>query len=200
MAIGMDGVIPLPEIEHRWLQGVKARYLADASAVVVFQQLGPMGTDDVARLMGMAEADCHARGMAIGVRKRILQVVMEAVDNLQRHKLPIMAGGSFALLVRDGRGYRLATGNAVPYATGLVLADRITVLNMMEPQDLKDQYLKTLANNLRSRRGGAGLGLLTLARKSTAALKVSCSQLGPFTTYFMLEVEVDVQEGRLTVV
>ncbi len=196
----MDGVIPLPEIEHRWLQEVKNRFLSDASAVVVFQHLGAVGTDDVARLMGMAEADCVARGMAIGVRKRILQVVMEAVDNLQRHKLPIMSGGSFALLVHHGRGYRLATGNAVPFAAGLVLADRISVLNMMEPQDLKEQYLKSLANNLRSRRGGAGLGLLTLARKSTIPLKGSCSPLGPFTTYFMLEAAVEVQEGRLTVV
>ncbi|MBZ0205517.1 MAG: DUF6272 family protein [Flavobacteriales bacterium] len=186
----MDHAIPLPEMGHRWLDRTRSRFLADPSAILIFEHSGSVHPETVPEFLELAEQHSHAHGDPVLVRKRLMHVLVEAVDNLSRHALGILNDASFALLVRDRSGYRLATGNAVPYATGMLLSHRVEVLNLMGQEDLKEHYLKVLAGNARSSNGGAGLGLLTLARKSAGPLVTSSDPLGPFTSYFTFEMRV----------
>ena len=55
---------------------------------------------------------------------------------------------------------------------------------------------RTPACGGRSSNGGAGLGLLTMARKSAPPLVVLSDLLGPFTSYFTIEVRVGMDEDR----
>lgn len=190
----MDSLLPLFEIGHRSIGRAKSRLLSGRSPVVVFEHLGVLSGDHLPRLLAAAEDHMKAADEPTGVRKRLLYVLVEAMDNLGRHGLELMGDATFALLVRDQDGYRLATGNVVPCATGLVLSERVAVLNMMGREDLKAHYLKMLAGTGRSGKGGAGLGLLTLARKSTSPIMMSCERLGPFTSYFTLEVRVGMHD------
>ncbi|MBK6891554.1 MAG: hypothetical protein IPH00_00020 [Flavobacteriales bacterium] len=50
--------------------------------------------------------------------------------------------------------------------------------------------MKLLTNDSRSTNGGAGLGLLTLARKSVRPILTTSDTLGPFTSYFSFELPV----------
>lgn len=189
----MDYAVPLPEMGHRWLSRAKTRFLSDPAAEVVLEHAGALPADGVPLLLRQAEERSHAEGDSIVLRKRLMHVVVEAVDNLCRHALGILGEASFALLVRDPAGYRLATGNAVPYATGMLLAHRVEILNLMDKQDLRDHHMMLLAGDARSANGGAGLGLLTLARKSAGPLVVTTDTLGPFTSYFTIEVRVGAE-------
>lgn len=172
-----------------WLDRAKARLLNMPGATVVWAHCGPVRPDDLTTMLAVAEEHSLVHGAALGMRKRMLQVVVEAVDNLQRHAMGAMGEADFALLVHDRHGYRLATGNAVPCSTGAVLMNRVEILNLMGPEDVKGHYMRVLAMNARTANGGAGLGLFTLARKGSA-LSASCASLGPFTSYFTLEVRV----------
>jgi len=184
-----DPSMPLSHMGQLWLDRAKARMLQVPDAIVVWAHCGPVGPDILTALLAGAEEHSLAHGESLGMRKRMLQVVVEAVDNLQRHAMGAMGEADFALLVHDRRGYRLATGNAVPSSTGAVLMNRVEILNLMGPEDVKGHYMRVLAMNARTANGGAGLGLFTLARKGSA-LSASCASLGPFTSYFTLEVSV----------
>ena len=186
----MTYTIPLPEMGQRWLDKTKSSFLTDPSAMLVLQHSGAVCPSKVPDMLELAEAQSHANGDPVLVRKRLMHVLVEAVDNLSRHALGILNDASFALLVRDSAGYRLATGNAVPFATGMLLAHRVEILNLMAREDLKEHYMKLLAGDARSANGGAGLGLLTLARKSASPLVATSDTLGPFTSYFTLEIRV----------
>ncbi|MBX2981970.1 MAG: DUF6272 family protein [Flavobacteriales bacterium] len=186
----MTYAIPLPEMGQRWLDRTKSRFLADPTATLVMEHSGAVIPEEVPSMLELAEAQCYAHGDPVLVRKRLMHVLVEAVDNLSRHALGILNEASFALLVRDSSGYRMATGNAVPFATGMLLAHRVEILNLMAREDLKEHYMKLLAGDARSSNGGAGLGLLTLARKSAGPLVVNSDTLGPFTSYFTLEMRV----------
>ncbi len=186
----MEHAIPLPEMGPRWLDKTKTRFLADPSAALILEHSGVVRPDAVSGMLEQAEVHSYANGDPVVLRKRLMHVLVEAVDNLSRHALGILGDASFALLVRDSAGYRMATGNAVPFATGMLLAHRVEILNMMAREDLKEHYMKLLAGDARSSNGGAGLGLLTLARKSAGPLLASSDTLGPFTSYFTLEMRV----------
>lgn len=185
----MDSSMPLSAMGRLWMDRAKARLLQVPDAIVVWAHCGPVGPDVLTALLAGAEEHSLAHGEALGMRKRMLQVVVEAVDNLQRHGMGAMCEADFALLVHDRHGYRLATGNAVPCSTGAVLMNRVEILGLMGPEDIKGHYMRVLAMNARTANGGAGLGLFTLARKGSA-LSASCASLGPFISYFTLEVSV----------
>lgn len=188
----MELAIPLPD-GHRWLDRVKARYLTDPACEVIMEHRGIVDEADVVRLVALAEDHSRSHKDPGAVTKRLLNVLLEAIDNLNRHGMRIMSDATFALLVRDATGYRLATGNAVPCAVGAVLAERVSILNMMGPDDLKAHHLKLLSGQAWTARGGAGLGLLKLARKSATPLEMACDRLGPFTSFFTLELRIGEQ-------
>jgi hypothetical protein len=99
------------------------------------------------------------------------------------------------MLVHDAKGYLLATGNAVPPATATLLTHRMGILNQMDPQDLREHFLKLLANNSRTQEGGSGLGLLAIARRSTRPMVARTSSLGPYTAFLSFEWRVEGEEG-----
>lgn len=185
----MELALPPSDGLH-WLGRVKERYLTDPACQLVLEHSGAVLEADVLRLISLVESQIRSNDEPVSVKKRLVNVIVEALDNLNRHGLEPLDEATFALLVRDGQGYRLTTGNAVPHVVGALLSERVAILNMMGKEDLKEHYLKLLAGRARTARGGAGLGLLKLARKSRAPLGMACHRLGPFTTFFTLEVRV----------
>lgn len=186
----MEHAIPLPEMSQRRLDQARLRLLVEPSDRLVFEHSGAIHGDLISNMLDQVEAQCHASGDPVMLRKRLMHVLVESVDNMRRHALGILADASFAILVRNRDGYCFITGNAVPIATALLLAKRVELLNAMEMVDLKEHYMRLLTNNSRSTNGGAGLGLLTLARKSMRPIITTSDTLGPFTSFFSFELQV----------
>lgn len=147
-------------------------------------------------MLELAEAHCRLSNDPVTVRKRMVRVLLEAADNICRHANGMLGGSSFVLLVRDEAGLVLATGNVVPAASAVLLAHRLGILNSMGREDLHEHYLKLLARSDRPRNGGAGLGLLTMARKTARPIVATAEPMGPFTSYFTLEMRVATEPGQ----
>lgn len=190
----MEPALPLPEMGQRWLEQARARMLTDPCAVVVIEHSGVVTGENLTSMVAKAEQHSLVMDDPTSIRKRMMQVLVEAVDNLNRHGLGLLGEATFALLVRDRLGYCLTTGNAVPHALAMVLSKRVEILNMMAQEDLKEHYLKLLSVPGRSANGGAGLGLFTLARKGRLPIMASFDSVGPFTSYFTLEVRISLKE------
>jgi hypothetical protein len=60
----------------------------------------------------------------------------------------------------------------------------------MDEGDLRVHYMKLLANDGRTERGGAGLGLLTMARKSARPMVARTLPRDDDSAYFALELAV----------
>ncbi len=120
-----------------------------------------------------------------------MNVLVEALENVHHHSLGSHREAAFALLVRDAKGFRLAFGNAVPLAMAALITHRVGILNEMDEADLKEHYLKLLSNSARSEHGGAGLGLLTMARKSTKPIVVRTTKMCPEAAFLTMELRVE---------
>lgn len=189
----MESTTPLPleEVGQHWLDDSLMRCRQEAPVQVVFAFHGGMDQDRVQELIAQAEASSLAREDGVSTRKRMINVLVEALENVHHHSLTSHRAAAFALLVRDPRGYRMAFGNAVPLASAALITHRVGILNEMDEADLKEHYLKLLSNSARSEHGGAGLGLLTMARKSVKPLTVRTSRLGPEAAFLTFELRVE---------
>lgn len=149
-----------------------------------------MGHADVEHSIGVAEAFSLARQDHKGLRKRLVNVLVEALENLSKHVAEGDRDTTFARLERSSLGYRLVLGNALPIAVAAVLLNRVEILNDMDEADLKEHYLNLLKNDGRTASGGAGLGLVTLARKSGRSLKASSYPINEMQCLLVMEVHI----------
>ncbi len=157
---------------------------------VVLRLTGVVGHAELERFVQHAEAWSLEAADGVVTRKRLLNVLVEALENLRTHTDPALAHTSFAVLKADEQAYTLLVGNAMPSASAAVVSHRIEVLNAMSEPDLKQHYLLLLGNTGRTDRGGAGLGLITIARKSARPLNVTSRVRDEATRYLILEARI----------
>lgn len=158
--------------------------------MVVFHHQGDLDHALVRSLLQLAEKASVCAGDAITLRKRLFNVLVEALENMHKHAPKEHRDSVFAILVDRGDGYRMIIGNAVPLASAALLVHRVGILNEMEEVDLKEHFLRLLSNDGRTERGGAGLGLITMARKSARPMVPHMLPRDEHTAYFALEVSV----------
>lgn len=159
-------------------------------AVIVLHHAGAIDHALLEQLVERAEAWSLEASDSVVSRKRLLNVLVEALENLRVHTEPHLAASALALLVADEEAYRLFVGNALPAATAELLLNRVEVINAMSDADLKEHFLRLLSSEGRTERGGAGLGLLTLGRKSARPLVTHDFARDAHTRYLVLEVRV----------
>lgn len=180
----------LMEVGQQWLEDSLARCQEDPACEVVFAFQGVMDHEQVQRLIAQAESCSLSHGDGVAPRKRMINVLVEGLENVHHHSLGSHREAAFALCVHDSRGYKLAFGNAVPLAMAALITHRVGILNEMDEADLKEHYLKLLSNSARSEHGGAGLGLLTMARKSVKPLVVRTAKLCPQAAFLAMEARI----------
>ena len=174
----------------RWLEEARIRLVDGPGTRVVFAHIGALDHAALEQLVALAEKTSLENMDATNTRKRLVNVLLEGLENLHHHPLDGLRGTTMALLVDTPKGYRFAMGNALPNATAALLAHRVDVLNEMDQEDLKEHYLKLLSNEARSEHGGAGLGLLTMARKSDRPMIVRTAVMDSAIAYLSLELGI----------
>jgi hypothetical protein len=183
---------PIGSMSHlpHWSLPISARLREQDGGEVLFEHFGPVDHAVVERLLALAEVRSLAQLDPLPLRKRLFNILVEGLENLHHHALEVHKATSWALVVRAAGEYRLSFGNAMPQARATLLAHRVEILNEMSEEDLKAQYMQLLANDARTERGGAGLGLYTMARKSERPLVTHWLPLDQHTVHFVLELKV----------
>lgn len=149
-----------------------ARIATDPDQRLVFAHRGPVDHAVAGRLLALVEKASVEANDAVGLRKRLFSVVMEGLENMHRYAQQGSPERCFAILAEGATGYRLWLGNAASAEAADALANKVAQINAMDEVALKAHYLAVLGNGLRTSQGGAGLGLLTMARKSGAPLSL----------------------------
>ncbi|MBI1267750.1 MAG: hypothetical protein GC193_10020 [Cryomorphaceae bacterium] len=143
-------------------------------------------------LLDVAERKLTLMGCATGTRKRAFHILVECLQNLQKHSTAKKdePGNGVVIMVSTPEGIRIATGNAVPKDIYPELQSRIDQLNDLEPEKRKKEYQDQLVNGKISDVGGAGLGFIDIARKSGNELEYSFSPMDEERLFFCFNVKV----------
>jgi hypothetical protein len=134
-------------------------------------------------------------------RKKISFLIAECFQNIVRHsdeedkaaigfKLPEM------FLLRNRRSmHHLVTTNIVKNQDKEKLTKSIDHLKTLTKAELKALYLEVFTNESHSEKGGAGLGLIEMARKSGTAPTYKFEALGNNFSNFFFQVNVLPQDA-----
>ena len=93
-------------------------------------------------------------------------------------------------MAKNVTGYSIITGNFVEGNEVNQLQNRLEEINSMNKDEIKELYKSVLANGEMSEKGGGGLGMIDIARKSGEKLDFGFIPFGENKSFFSLNVKV----------
>ena len=106
-------------------------------------------------------------------RKRVYFLMAESYQNIVRHGIQKdgkEVSGTFGVINREGQ-FHIFSSNQVSEEAAMNVEGQLKELNQLDKVELKKKYLETLNHGTMSQQGGAGLGLIEMARKSEYPLQ-----------------------------
>lgn len=132
-------------------------------------------SQDVIVSLGEVVRSEVAAGSNSVLAKRAFTVFVEMAQNVLHYSLERGAGGKGKgrfILLRGSDGFHLLTCNIIDAARMDYLRQRVGEINRMGPSELKSSYLSKRRQLIPEANGGAGLGLMDIARRSGKPLGI----------------------------
>jgi hypothetical protein len=118
--------------------------------------------------------------------------VLESLQNVSRHSDQSQhADMSLVVYSRTDKGYTVTTGNVLPSANINDLKVKLDEINNLQTNEIRNVYRQMLSTSEFSNKGGAGLGLIEMAKKTGNKLDYDFVPLDNEFSYFILSKTVD---------
>lgn len=127
------------------------------------------------------------------IRKRVVNVIMECLGNLANHSYQTngWSDNSSIILSQTKEHYLVEASNRITKEEKPLLAERLNTVNTLDKEQLRELYSEVLSSDVESPKGGAGLGLIDMSRKSNGQkLGYQFSPLDDGTYMFHLQIRV----------
>ncbi len=163
----------------------------------------PFRDAQTARLIELAEAVSERQGLSKAVKARLAFVLVEAFQNIIRHRPPVRGPEAFStfLFLSGPSGQQVITRNPVAVQDLPPLRSALAGVQGRTADELKALFLQGLQSNATTAKGGAGLGLIEMTRRSGRDLVhdmvASDEGLHRFTLQVLLGDAAPLQAGQV---
>jgi len=177
---------------------VNEYYSELSTSDVIYSIKGGITSDIINGVLENVEAKLVAVDVDGRIRKKVYNVLVESLQNLFHHieDIPHEQFGihenKFGILIvrkRDG-GFLITTGNFITSGRIKPLKDKIEKINSLSQDELKDMYKFILNHQKLTAKGGGGLGLVDIARKTGNKLDYSFFDVNGEYYFFRLDIFV----------
>jgi len=133
------------------------------------------------------------------LRKKVYNVLVESLQNLYHHvdRVPVsfedQSSEKFGLLKvnKVNGGYKIITGNFVLTEHVEKLEEKIKRINRSSHEEIKELYKFILNHQRISAKGGGGLGLVDIVRKTGNKLEYNFKEYDDKYSFFYLDIYVN---------
>jgi hypothetical protein len=159
---------------------------------------GEITSELLSTILQMLESKLDKMAEEPKVKKKVYNVLVECLQNLYHHNDGASNGNiefdkrsSIFLIGRnDHSDYKIITGNYILKDNINHFKNHLDKINAMNKDELKSFYLETLSNESYSTKGGGGLGMIDIARKSGQKIEYSFSNIDDDYSFFSMTVNV----------
>lgn len=172
---------------------VERSFAPSSERKLLLSHFGEFTSTKTEYLIKIVEALALEEGAKRRIMRRLCTVMIESIQNISIHGARDQQGQlqSFLAITKEDDSFLLTTGNLLLAEDLGLLEYKLAELNKLERPALRKEYIETLSNENFNYKGGAGLGFLTIAKKSHNPLSYKLSQLDDTLAYFILEVRID---------
>ena len=159
---------------------------------VILTYEGIFDQEIIKSFLGMTEKKLTDDGIDETIRRRLFNVLMEALQNISKHQNIRNAKDSNAifLLGISEESYYVITGNYMETEKISIIKTKLDLINSLDKEGLKEIYKKARLGSVISEVGGAGLGFIDMARKSGNKLDYQFQQVDENNSFFVLKATI----------
>jgi hypothetical protein len=159
---------------------------------LMFVYRGVVTNENSVNLLMLLEKEMENSEFGFVGRKRLFMFVLESLQNVSRHSNKSQhAGMSLVAYSKTDNGYTVTTGNVLPTSSIIDLKVRLDEINNLETKEIRNVYRQMLSTAEFSNKGGAGLGLIEMAKKTGNKLDYDFVPIDDEFSYFILSKTVD---------
>lgn len=159
------------------------------SSELEYSYRGKFDNSIVEKILSLTECNLSEINETTSLKKRVYFILVEGLQNITRHQeISLKDWDAFFMICRRPEAYYITLGNVVNKNSVGLLRKKIDTINKMGADQLKDYSRLVLKMGSFSSKGGAGLGLIEMARKSSKPLLYDFIELGNGLYYFYLHV------------
>jgi hypothetical protein len=151
------------------------------------------------RILDLAETNMNITGESSKTQKRVFFIMVESLQNITRHqdnkKEAEEATQSFFVMQNTGKEYQISSGNVIESSKVEEVKGKLEKVNSLGQDELKEYFKEVLSTTGISEKGGAGLGLIEMARRSGNKLAFDFRTVNEAMSYFYFQVLIS-QEQR----
>lgn len=130
------------------------------------------------------------------IKKKVYNILVECLQNLYHHRDEMKRPGkedesaAIFMIGKDKESYNIITGNYIKTDRVSKLKSRIDMVNSLDKDGLKKLYKEILNDPTRSEKGGGGLGIIDIARKSGHQLNYDFMEVDSSYSFFSLYIKI----------
>ena len=167
---------------------------------VFFAHMGKISSDQINSILEEIEQKFVAFATNIKIRKKVYNIMVESLQNLFHHSdnvpedLVETLGSRLGMIVvkLNDNEFRMTVGNFVSSDKVKFLSEKIEKINSLSSDELKEMYKFILNYQKLSSKGGGGLGLIDIARKSEQKLGYKFYPYNEKFYFYRLDIFVSI--------
>jgi hypothetical protein len=171
---------------------------------VFFTYDGNIASGQINIILEKVEEKLVSASISVKVRRKILNIMVESLQNLFHHSddvpedLVQTYGKRYGMIVitRKDDDFHITVGNFVSSDKVKYLSEKIEKINSLTENELKEMYKFILNYQKLSSKGGGGLGLIDMARKSDKKLEYSFYPYNEKYCFYRLDIFVSNLESN----
>lgn len=160
---------------------------------VLISHYGPLSYEEIGYLLNKMTAILDRYAFGITVKKKVYAAMVESLENIYKHQDVIDGNQNFLpkfSLQLDDKFICLTASNSIINSKTISLKERLDKVNMLDKNGLKDYYKEIILSGNVSQKGGAGLGIVNIAKVTENKLEYSFEDVDPLHSYFTLKIKV----------
>lgn len=134
-------------------------------------------------------------GMNITIKKKVYAAIVESLENIYRHQDIVKNGDQvvntplFTLNI-DPQNFTVSATNSLRVEKIANLKQRLDLVNTLDRIGLKELYKNTILHNAVNNRGGAGLGIINIAKVSENKIGYTFDPIDE--QYFLFSIHITI--------
>ena len=175
---------------------IRALLASDRGATLLFSHFGEFDANKIDATLSVIEQAILENGERRSSMKRICTLLIEVLQNISIHGARDRSGRMFAscILAKDKEHYYVIASNLILAEEIPTLHQRMNHLNAMSMPEIRKAYIEVLCNEEFSDAGGAGLGLLTIAKRSRRPIQYACETVDEFFGHYTIHVAIPIED------
>lgn len=151
--------------------------------------------DTVQQLLDISELKMTMNGEEKKLRKRVFNVLVECLQNVVNHSYQGESNNaSIVLISRTPGAIIVHTGNMVDNVDVSKFEERVGRVNELKATSVREAYNEQLTDAQFSVKGGAGLGLLDMYRRSGNPIDYAIKKIDEGKSFLSISVRIGIDQ------